>query len=102
MQGNTQTAMVSKADMTHRYTGVLTYGNGQDVYLDSFYKTEKAARNAVIRARARLHAAGIAVATIRTAGVAIQVTGWSSPIKRGLFPSDYSPTRDRYLSDYFK
>ena len=58
MQGNTQTATASKVDMGYRYTGVITYANGQDVYLDSFYKTEKAARNAVIRARARLTAAG--------------------------------------------
>ena len=102
MQGNTQTATVSKADMAHRYTGVITYGNGHDVYLDSFYKTEKAARNAVIRARARLQAAGIAVVTIRTAVMAIQVTGWSSPIRRGIYPTDFNGKRDGWLAQYFK
>ena len=88
--------------MSHRYTGVITYSNGQEVYLDSFYKTETAARNAAIRARARLTAAGVSVACIRTAVLTITVTGWSAPIKRGIFPSDFSGSRDGWLMEYFK
>ena len=95
-------ATASKAAMSHRYTGVITYSNGQEIYLDSFYKSETAARNAVIRARARLSAAGVNVASIRTAVMTISVTGWSSPIKRGIFPTDYSGSRDGRLTEYFK
>ena len=102
MQGNTQTATASKVDMGYRYTGVITYANGQDVYLDSFYKTEKAARNAVIRARARLTAAGGDVLYIRTAVMTIKITGCSSPIRRGIYPTDFNGTRDVWLAQYFK
>ena len=102
MQTNTQTATVSKADLAHRFTGVITYGNGKEVYLDSFYKTEKSARNALIRARARLLAAGLTVVSIRTACLTVQVTGWSSPIRRGIYPTDFNGTRDGWLASYFK
>ena len=61
MQTNTQTATADRAAMTHRYTGAITYRTGQVVYLDAFYKTETAARNAAIRARAKLKAAGVEV-----------------------------------------
>ena len=102
MKGNTQTATTSKAAMQHRYTGIITYGNGQEVYLDSFYKTETAARNAVIRARARLTATGRKVSNIRTAVMEIHITGCSSPIRKGLYPTDYNESRDGWLSEYFK
>lgn len=100
MQTNTQTATVSKVDLTHRFTGIITYGNGKDVFLDVFYKTEKAARNAAIRARARLLAAGETVLSIRTATLVITFTGSSSPIKRGIYPSDYN-ARDHWMENYF-
>lgn len=102
MTGNTQTATVSKVDFSHRFTGVITYGSGKEVYLDTFYKTEKAARNAVIRSRARLQAAGITVKCIRTAVLAIHVTGCSSPIRRGIYPTDFSRDKDKWIEEYLK
>ena len=102
MISKTHTATSSKVDMLHRYTGVITFANGQEVYLDSFYKSETAARNAVIRARAKLTAEGKSVATIRTVIMGIRFTGWSAPIRRGTYPTDFSGSRDGWLSDFLK
>lgn len=99
---NQTAATTTKAGLTHRYTGIITYRDGTEVYLDNFYKTETAARNAVIRARARLKAAGIKTLYIRVACLQTMVTGWSSPICAGVFPSDYSGTRDGRLAEYFR
>lgn len=102
MNTNTKTAMLSRAEMERRFTAVITYRNGAEVYLDAFYKTETAARNAAIRARARLAAAGQEVTRIRTCVLQISVTGWSAPIKAGLYPTDFNGTRDGWLEGYFK
>ena len=101
MNGIIQSALMSRSGLSHRYTVIVTLGNGKEVFLDVFYKTEKAARNAAIRARARLMAAGETVLSIRTATLAITFTGSSSPIKRGLYPSDYNVSRDHWLEKYF-
>ena len=102
MYTNTKTAMLPRAEMAHRYTAVITCRNGAEMYLDAFYKTETAARNAAIRARARLAAVGQEVTHIRTCVLQISLTGWSAPIKAGLYPTDFNSTRDGWLEGYFK
>ena len=97
MNGNTKTAITP--DIANRYTAILTYPSGKRVYLDTFYKTETAARNAAIRARARLAAIGERV-DIATASLSIRVMGWSSPIKKGLYPTDFNHARDGHLEEY--
>ena len=64
--------------MCNRYGACLTYG-GKSLFLDTYYKTETAARNAAIRARDRLRSVGIKP-IIRTCAIKSFITGYSSAI----------------------
>ena len=80
MNGKTQTATANRRGMSRRYTGVITLYNGKEIFLDAFYKSEVAARNATIRERAKLKADGQKVLSIRTVTMAITFIGYSFPI----------------------
>lgn len=101
MNGNIQTATTNRADLTRRFTAVLTTSTGAETYLDTFFKTEQGARNAAIRARARLRAAGVKVSDIRTVCLSIDIKGKSSPIRQGVYPTDFNGNRDKWMADYF-
>ena len=80
---------------------MLVYNDGSKAYLDKLYKTERAARNAAIRARAKLEIGGIRVAAIHTAPARISVTGFSAPVRRGLYPSDFNHSKDAEIENHF-
>ena len=90
-----------KYEMANRFGAVVTMANGTDNFLDAFYQTERAARNAAIRERARLEAEGKRTKDIRVCTFLVSVTGYSAPIRKGTYPTDFSPMRDRALAPHF-
>lgn len=89
-----------KASIQNRYGAVLHY-LGEEVYLDGFYRSETAARNAAIRARARLASVGIETDYIRTCTIVATITGCSRDIPKGAYPSDFNGYRDKAIMGYF-
>ncbi|MBO6031714.1 MAG: hypothetical protein J6Q22_09595 [Prevotella sp.] len=90
----------SRASIQNRYGAILNYG-GKEVFLDRFFRSESSARNAAIRARARLAAIGIRTEYIRTCTIASHVTGYSRPIDKGVYPSDFNGYRDKAIMEHF-